>query len=115
MKSMSLTLILATALLLPSLGHARKRVETRCMLAVERQEDGLSSDSQASSEDKEDLIKQVAGDELILTKEEAAEVLTLLRRSDTLAFTFGNDAGGWLTIADAKTCKVLLTLQIQEN
>ncbi len=108
------TLFLASALLLASnAAHAGEHI--RCQTAVERQEKSLASESLATPQDKAKLIKQLADGEFTTSKREDAQLLPLLQREDTLAFSFSNDAGTWLSIADAKSCKVLLTLQAVEK
>jgi hypothetical protein len=88
--------------------------EPLCQRAVENQEKGLASESRAMPEDKTKLSRQLRNGEFTISKKDVGNVLALLQRTDTLAFSFGNDAGGWLSIANAQSCKILLTIQVVE-
>lgn len=107
-------LVFVSSLLLISVTtHAGERV--RCQHEVERQERSLSRESRANPEDKVRLIKQIDGDEFTVSREVGENIRALLLREDTLAFSFGNDSGTWLSIANENNCKVLLTTEVSEN
>lgn len=103
--------VVMMSLMVSSMAFAAKPA-VRCQKAVEKQEDGLASESSATPEDKAVLLEQLRNGDFEVTEEEYTLIESLLERKDTLAFSFGNDAGAWLTIANAKTCKVLDTTQL---
>lgn len=80
----------------------------RCKAEVEAALPELAEDGGATAEDKNFLIQQIQNDETHLNQAEATELIGLLRARGTLAFSFVNDAGAWITVVDASTCKIIL-------
>lgn len=81
-----------------------------CQAEVERQEPQLASESSATLENKQEISKSLINSEL--TEKDIADLLDLLKTPDTAVFSFSNDAGVWISIVKASTCRVIVTQQI---
>lgn len=87
--------------------------EVRCQKEVEKQERSLAMESRAMLVNKITLMKQIErGSFDQISHRTALFLLRLLSNKSAMPFTFTNDAGVWLTIADYTTCKVHYTKQI---
>jgi hypothetical protein len=86
----------------------------RCKASVDEQSGGLADESSGVREKKSNIIAQIKAGETILDSVKEKRVLRLLERSGTIAYSYSNDAGTWLAIADANSCKILYVTQIEE-
>lgn len=87
---------------------------TRCKSKVEKQNPELAREAGAKHEKKPNLIEEIEQGETSLKGKKAKKVIRLLKRKDTVAYSFSNKDAAWLSIANSKTCKVILTTHLGE-
>lgn len=91
-----------------------------CQAEMERKNPGLASESDAEPLSREDAtnivglgpdsVTDLEGTEL--TEKDVQRFKVYLERTDTLFFSFNNDAGLWVAVAKSDTCRNLWTKQI---
>lgn len=91
-----------------------------CQAEIERKNSGLAYESDAQPLTREEATDMVGlGPDAItdyegteLTEKDVLRFKKYLERNDTLFFSFVNDAGFWVSVAKAETCRNLWTKQI---
>lgn len=80
----------------------------RCPRPDETKPSDTSAESYEELDLKSELLAGLEGGYLNFTSEDETLVRELLRRPGTVAISFGDETGQWLSIADGDTGQVLL-------
>lgn len=110
MKALVLVFALTLTIPLPAFATAfNLTVAASCQTSVERQ--AKISQARANLATKQEALDGLYHSPLISPKDRR-RLASLVRRPEVVVFSFNDDFGLWLSLAHARSCRILKTLRL---